>query len=114
MVDSRGMLWYSDYTRGKLGRYDTRSGETREWPMPGGDNALPYGMALDSKGNVWIAEGSNPNRLVAFDPRREAFIHVITVPNARGSIRHMHYDARGNAIWFGEDSNYIGRLQLPQ
>ena len=80
--------------------------------MPGGDNAQPYGMALDARGNVWLAEGGQPNRLVAFDPRREAFIHVISIPNAQGSIRHMHYNAATASIWFGEDSNYIGRLQL--
>lgn len=113
-IDRSGNLWYSDYSRGMLGRYDTNSGEIDEWPLPGGENSLPYGTALDGEGNVWIAEGSNPNRLVAFDPKREAFIHVITVPNARGSIRHLHFDARGNAIWFGTDSNYIGRLQLPR
>ena len=113
VIDGSGMLWYGDYSRGMLGRFDTASGEIDEWPLPGGEDSLPYGMALDARGNVWLAEGGSPNRLVAFDPRREAFIHVIAVPNARGSIRHMHYDARGNAIWFGEDSNYIGRLQLP-
>lgn len=113
VIDGSGMLWYGDYSRGMLGRYDTASGEIDEWALPGGEDSLPYGMALDARGNVWLAEGGSPNRLVAFDPRREAFIHVIGVPNARGSIRHMHYDARGNAIWFGEDSNYIGRLQLP-
>ena len=113
-IDGSDNIWYSDYSRGMLGRYDSVSGETDEWPLPGGENALPYGMALDARGNIWLAEGSNPNRLVAFDPRREAFIHVISVPNARGSIRHMYFDARGNAIWFGEDSNYIGRLQLPR
>ncbi len=113
-VDFSGNVWYGDYSRGMLGRVDARSGEITEWPLPGGKNALPYGMAVDGNGYIWIAEGSTPNRLVAFDPRREAFVHVISVPNARGSIRHMHYDPRGNAIWFGEDSNYIGRLQLPR
>lgn len=113
VIDGSGMLWYGDYSRGVLGRYDTASGEIDEWPLPGGEDSLPYGMALDGGGNVWLAEGGSPNRLVAFDPRREAFVHVIGVPNARGSIRHMHYDVRGNAIWFGEDSNYIGQLQLP-
>jgi virginiamycin B lyase len=113
-IDASGNVWYGDYSRGMLGRYDMDSGKIDEWPLPGGKNSLPYGMALDGQGNIWLAEGGSPNRLVAFDPKREAFIHVISVPNARGSIRHMHYDARGNAIWFGEDSNYIGRLQLPR
>ncbi|MCP4470377.1 MAG: lyase [Gammaproteobacteria bacterium] len=111
-IDAGGNVWYGDYSRGMLGRYDSVSGKIDEWPLPGGENAMPYGMALDGKGNIWLAEAGNPNRLVSFDPKREAFIHVIGVPNARGSIRHMHFDARSNSIWFGEDSNFIGRLQL--
>jgi virginiamycin B lyase len=113
-IDAAGNIWYGDYSRGMLGRYDPESGNIDEWPLPGGEDALPYGMAMDGQGNIWLAEAGSPNRLVAFDPHREAFVHVIGVPNARGSIRHMHYDARSNAIWFGEDSNYIGRLQLPR
>ncbi len=113
-IDASGHIWYGDYSRGMLGRYQPVSGKFDEWPLPGGEDALPYGMAIDGRGNIWLAEAGSPNRLVAFDPRREAFIHVIGVPNARGSIRHMYFDARTNAIWFGEDSNFIGRLQLPK
>ena len=112
-VDGSGNVWYGDYSRGMLGRYDPDTGEIDEWPLPGGKDARPYGMALDRRGNIWLAEAGSPNRLVAFDPRRQAFIHVIEIPNARGSIRHMYFDTKSNAIWFGEDSNFIGRLQLP-
>lgn len=111
-IDRSGNIWYGDFSRGKLGRLDPDSGKIDEWPMPGGENAQPYGMALDARGNIWLAESGNPNRLVAFDPRRKAFIHVISIPNARGSIRHMYFDDATSSIWFGEDSNYIGRLQL--
>ncbi len=111
-IDAAGNIWYGDYSRGMLGRYAPDTGKFDEWPLPGGEDAAPYGMALDGQGNVWLAEAGTPNRLVAFDREQGAFIHVIDVPNARGSIRHMHFDVRTDSIWFGEDSNYIGRLQL--
>ncbi|HSU07433.1 MAG TPA: hypothetical protein VLI93_17855, partial [Acetobacteraceae bacterium] len=42
------MVWYSDYSRGYLGRFDPRTGTVTEWPSPGGPSSLPYGMtALD-------------------------------------------------------------------
>jgi len=111
-IDAAGNIWYGDYSRGMLGRYAPDTGNFDEWPLPGGADAAPYGMALDGLGNVWVAEAGTPNRLVAFDQEQGAFTHVIDVPNARGSIRHMYFDARTDSIWFGEDSNYIGRLRL--
>ncbi len=111
-IDAAGNIWYGDYSRGTLGRYAPDTGKFDEWPLPGGSNSRPYGMALDSEGRIWLAEAGSPNRLVAFDPGKGVFTHVIDVPNARGSIRHMYFDARTDSIWFGEDSNYIGRLQL--
>ena len=108
-----GMIWYGDYTRGYLGRLDPKTGDTKEYALPGGAMSLPYGMALDGQGRIWVAEtGLRPNRLVAFDPARGMFTDTVEVGGGEvpNSIRHMTYDARTGAIWFGTDRNTIGRL----
>ena len=78
--------------------------------MPQGEGAKPYGMATDGKGRIWmVATGVQPNIFVGFDPKTEEFFSATEVPSGGGTIRHMHYHAATGAIWFGTDTNYVGR-----
>ncbi len=113
-VDAAGNVWFVDYARGYLGRYDPGSGGFEEWLLPGGENSRPYGTALDRDGRIWIAEtGAVPNHLVGFDPRTRTFLSRTPVPNGGGSIRHMYYDPARHEVWYGADTNHIGRVRLP-
>ena len=111
-ISSDGAIWYGDYSRGMLGRFDPDSKAFREWPLPGGPASKPYGTAMDHRGHIWLAEGGNPNRLVEFDISKQAFVNTIEIPNSGGSIRHMYFDGHTKSIWFGEDTNFIGRLEI--
>ena len=105
-----GMIWYGDVRRATLGRLDPATGDVKEYPLPAGADAGAYAMALDGEGRVWISEtGIQPNRLVGFDPATEQFVSVNEVPSGGGSVRHMIYHPGSNAIWFGTDSNMLGR-----
>jgi len=112
-ISDQGVIWYGDYSRGMLGRYDPAAKTFREWQLPGGPGSRPYAMTMDHHQNVWLAEAGSPNRLVEFNTGKQAFDRVVDVPNAQGSIRHMYFDGVTQSIWFGEDSNYIGRLRIP-
>ena len=105
-----GTVWYVDYAKGMLGKYDPDAGAFEEWQMPQGEGARPYGMASDSSGKVWmVASGVQPNVFVGFDPESEAFFGATEVESGGGTIRHMHYHEPSGAVWFGTDTNYIGR-----
>lgn len=109
-------IWYGDYARGFLGRLDPASGKVEEWPMPAGAGSLPYAMAGDDRGRIWLAEtGVSPNRLVAFDRRRRAFTESVATEggNEPNTIRHMVFHAPSREIWYGTDRNTIGRLKVP-
>ena len=67
---------------------------------------------MDHREHIWLAEGGSPNRLVEFDIDKQRFETVIDAPNSGGSIRHMYFDGKTRSIWFGEDTNFIGRLRL--
>jgi len=112
-VSSDGMIWYVDYADGFLGRFDPAAGEVEEWPVPGGPEAKPYGMAADSRDVLWFVEtGPQPNSFVGFDSRRERFTAGIPIASGGGTVRHMHYHAPTETIWFGTDANTIGRASL--
>lgn len=109
-VGSDGRVWYVDYARGRLGVYDPQSKQFKEWELPAGETSRPYGMAMDSKGRVWmVATGPEPNLFIGFDPEKEEFFSSTPVPSGGGTVRHMHYHAPSGTVWFGTDTNFIGR-----
>jgi virginiamycin B lyase len=78
--------------------------------MPQGEGARPYGMASDASGRLWmVASGVQPNVFVGFDPATNQFIEATKIDSGGGSVRHMHYQETSGTVWFGTDSNYIGR-----
>jgi virginiamycin B lyase len=109
-----GRLWYVDYTGGRLGRLDPSTGEVEEWSVPGGTAARPYGMAIDDQDRLWFVEtGSDPNRFVGFDPATETFFSSTEIASGGGSVRHMYFHPPSREIWFGTDTNRIGRARVP-
>ena len=113
-LTSDGAVWYVDYAGGMLGRYIPTSREFREWPLPGGAGSRPYAMAVDDRDRVWVVEtGARPNRFVGFDPRTGEFLEAASVESGGGAVRHMVFHAPTREIWFGTDTNTIGRATLP-
>ena len=105
-----GSVWYVDYAKGRLGKYEPSTERFTEWQMPQGEGARPYGMASDSSGNVWmVASGVQPNVFLGFNPQSEEFFNATEVDSGGGTIRHMHYHEPSGAVWFGTDTNYVGR-----
>jgi virginiamycin B lyase len=113
-ITSDGAVWYADYAGGMLGRFDPRTEKVEEWPLPGGRTSRPYATAVDDKDRIWVVEtGARPNRFVGFDTRTRQFLPATDIPSGAGTVRHMVFDARTQAVWFGTDANTIGRAQLP-
>lgn len=109
---SDGAIWYGDYAEGYLGRYDPETGDFREWRTPGAEQSGPYALAVDDDDRIWFVETrADPNRFVGFDPATESYF--FSQPIESGSIRHMVFHEPTRTIWFGTDSNTIGRLSVP-
>jgi virginiamycin B lyase len=112
-LTSDGGVWYVDYEEGYLGRYDPATGTFEEWAMPGGRDAQPYAMAADNQDRIWFVEtGPSPNRFVGFDPATETFLPASDIPSGGGAVRHMYFHEPTGSVWFGADTNTIGRAQV--
>jgi len=110
---SDGAVWYVDYADGYLGRYDPSNGEVTEWAAPSGTDSRPYAMTVDDRDRLWFFEsGPDPNRLVGFDPATETWINGGSPESGGGTVRHMVHDPAASAIWFGTDTNTIGRAVI--
>lgn len=110
---SDGRLWYGDFAEGYLGVFTPSTKAVKEWQLPGGKDSRPYALAVDSKDHVWVVEtGSQPNRLVGFDPKQERFFSITPIPSGGGAVRNMHYAASAGQIWFATDTNTIGYAKV--
>lgn len=113
-ITSDGRIWYGDYAKGFVGVFDPETEEFTEWPMPAGEESRPYAVTVDGEDRIWLVEtGISPNRFVAFDTGTESFTHAGEVPSGGGTVRHMVFDEDENVIWFGADTNTVGRVTLP-
>jgi virginiamycin B lyase len=109
-ITSDGKIWYADWIRGTLGLYDPASERFDEWALPAGSGSAPYGMALDELDRVWVvATGANPNLLIGFDTSAEEIISITEIPSGARSVRHMDDEEETGTVWFGTDTEMIGR-----
>lgn len=110
---SDGMIWYGDYSRGYIGRYNPENGSFSEWPLPSGEDSRPYAVTVDDQDRIWLVEsGVDPNMFVGFDTRSNKFIGSTPIESGGGTVRHMVFHEPTNSIWFGTDTNYLGRAIL--
>jgi virginiamycin B lyase len=112
-ITSDGRVWYGDYATGYVGVYDPVDDSHQEWAMPEGREARPYAVTVDDQDRFWlVASGTSPNRFVGFDTNTEEFIESEPIESGGGTVRHMVFHEPTNSIWFGTDTNYLGRATI--
>lgn len=112
-ITADGRIWYSDYARGVLGVYDPADDSFGEFALPSGARSKPYGTAADRHGRVWVVEtGVLPNLFVGFDTTAEQVVSVTPIPSQGGTVRHMDYHRPTDTVWFGTDTQTIGRASV--
>jgi virginiamycin B lyase len=110
-ITSDDVLWYSDYSRGYLGRFDPATGKATEWQSPGGPKSEPYGIVA-SKGVIWYSEaGVKPNTIVRFDPKTEKF-QSWPIPSGGGVVRNMDVTREGNLVLACSGVNGVALVEI--
>ena len=101
------IIWYSDYSRGYLGRLDPKTGKVTDWPSPSGPKSQPYGIT-HLNGAIWYVESAiRPNVLVRFDIKTEKF-QTWTIPGGGGVVRNMKPTSDGNLAIAESGVNKVG------
>ncbi|HTK13850.1 MAG TPA: SMP-30/gluconolactonase/LRE family protein [Xanthobacteraceae bacterium] len=104
-------VYYTDYSRGALGRINLKTLAVKEWPSPSGPKSQPYGIA-SVNGIIWYDESrAKPNAIVRFDPRTETF-QTFAIPGGGDIVRNMDVDAEGRPILSHSLANKIGRVEV--
>jgi virginiamycin B lyase len=114
-VGKDGLIYYTDYGRGYLGRLDMKTGKVEEWASPGGARSRPYGIAVRPDGTVWYAETGEDekNMLVRFDPATKE-MQTWPSPGGGGVVRHMVSAPNGD-LWLADSGvGKITRVRVTQ
>ena len=109
-----GRIWFVNSGEGKLGRYDPKTGDIKQWDSPSGPGSYPYALAV-ANGAVWYNESAvRPDTLVRFDPKTETF-QSWAIPSGKvhaGIIRHMRPTRDGNLLIHQSATNRIIQVNL--
>src|SRR5438876_579601 len=112
IADRDGNIWYTANTAGAIAKLDPQTKQVKEYPSPGGTDSQPYGITTTSDGAIWYSEsGVEPNTLVRFDPRTEAF-QKWNIPSGGGVVRHMVTAPNGELLLAYSGINKIGRVRI--
>jgi len=110
-ITSDDVIWYSDYSRGYLGRYDLANGKTGEWASPGGPQSQPYGIVAIND-VIWYSEaGVSPNTVARFDPKTEKF-QTWKIPSGGGVVRNVDVTKDGNIAIACSGVNRVGLVEI--
>jgi len=96
-MTSDDIVWYTDYSRGYLGRLDPATGKVTEWQSPSGPKSAPYGISAISD-VIWYSESESvPNTVVRFDPKTEKF-QSWAIPGGGNIVRNTDVTRDGNFV----------------
>jgi virginiamycin B lyase len=95
--DSKGTLWVSEWTAGKLGAYDPAMDRWREWRLPG-DAPHAYAVYVDEHDKVWLSDWG-ANAILRFDPQTGRF-ETFGSSRAHANVRQLL--GRPGEVWAAE------------
>jgi len=106
VFDSRGILWFTVQVGSMVGRLDPRSGKV-DLRQVQGERALPYGIAINSKGVPFFCEFGT-NKMAKIDPQSMEITEYKLPEDARP--RRMAIDAADQIYFTDYNGGNLERL----
>jgi virginiamycin B lyase len=107
VFDQSGILWFTAQNSNRIGRLDPKTGEIK-LVTPPTPKARPYGMAVNSKGTVFVVE-FGANKIASVDPKTMA-IREYPLPDAGARPRRIAITS-DDIVWYTDNvRGYLGRL----
>lgn len=115
--DPQGMVWYSDFAEGIVGRLNPRTGEIKEWINPFEKQGIPGGyqdLELDPSGNPWLGR-HEMNGFAKFDKKTEQFLNFSLPPDIVSPQTRTTFLATTpqGKVWIKDDQDHKAFLFDP-
>ena len=102
-----GSIWYAGQFGNLIGRFDPRTGQTKEYPLP--PNSMPHTVQLDPTGRPWFSGNKNAS-IGWIDPASgKATVYKMSDPEATDP-HTIAFDKKGMVYFTFQWANMIGRL----
>jgi virginiamycin B lyase len=90
------LIYFTDFEKGRLGRFDSRQKTFQLWASPGGVASQPYGISADGFGDIWYCEFAS-NRLIHFTAKTST-LQSLALSSEKSEVRNIVRDANGR-LW---------------
>jgi virginiamycin B lyase len=99
--DSKGDLWISEWSGGRIARYSPATGKWDRYAIPGQDKANLYAVYVDNKDVVWVSNWAD-NKIWSFDPKTNKFTSVSHTKSG-ADVRQIH--GTNGSVYIPESGN---------
>src|SRR5438132_6400230 len=107
IFDQSGILWFTAQNANRVGRLDPRTGEIKLLAPPT-PKARPYGMAVNSKGTVFVVLFGT-NKVASVDTKTLEFREYL-LPDSSWSARRLAITS-DDIVWYSDfQRGYLGGL----
>jgi virginiamycin B lyase len=105
VVDSDGVVWFSERRGNKIGRFDPKTEAFKEFPLPGPE-ASPYAIGIDRDHMIWYSSHEQ-DTLGRLDPKTGEVVEY-PYPHSEISMREFFRDSQGRMWYASSVNNKIG------
>jgi streptogramin lyase len=108
-IDKQDRFWFAEYYVGKIGMFDTRTKQFKEWDIPPTPWSGPYDVVVDKNGEVW-ASGEYTDNLFRLNPTTGEVTTYPVSSKLYMQIQRVDVDNSTNpvTVWLGE--NHLARI----
>ena len=108
VVDSSGIVWFTEINTNKIGRFDPKTEQFSEFDIPI-PSSRPHGLVSDDNGNIWFTE-SGASKIGRVDPQTGGIEEYPTL--SPGLSPHTPIIRGGSCLVHRDLPSKIGRLNL--
>jgi virginiamycin B lyase len=101
-IDSNGKLWFTEYNAAKIGSFDPKTNEFKEFETTTPDSG-PYAIWVDIFDNVWFSM-TNAFKVGKLDQSTDT-VQEYDLPTPSTIIRFIYADGNDGNIWFPNNNN---------
>jgi virginiamycin B lyase len=100
-----GRLAFAEFVGDKIGIFDTRTEQVREWPVP--TSFAPYDAVLDKNEELWTG-GMNADRILRLDTETGQSVSYLLPEQT--NIRRVFVDNSTTPVTFWIGNNHHGNI----